>query len=349
MDAIIGMSLDGEIQTWNAGAESMYGYTAAEMVGRNISTIVPPYRWMEHSKNLRKLQAGEGVPDFETVRLTKSGTPLDVSVSVSLIRDARGRAIAAASIGRDITARKKAEQQLERLTRRLLTLQDSERRRLARELHDVTAQNLFAMSISLSRLQQPRMNQSEEAVSILAECGKLCEQALQEIRTLSYVLHPPMLDLTGLPGALRWYAAGFTKRSGINVEMVSKGEIGRLPTDIETALFRIVQECLSNIRRHSGSNEATITLEREKDQVVLQIRDYGRGMPTPIATEGDGSESLGVGIPGMRQRMRQLGGVLDIESTDHGMLVIAMVPISEEVLNDLNLDGALEERQGGTG
>jgi PAS domain S-box-containing protein len=327
----------------------MYGHTSAEMVGRNIDTIVPPDRWLEHSRNIAKLQGGEGVSDYETVRLTKDGSRLDVSVSVSPIRDAKGRTIAAASIARDVTARKRVEQQLERLTQRLLTLQDSERRRLARELHDVTAQNLFAMSISLSRLQQPRMHQSEDALLVLAECGKLCEQALQEIRTLSYVPHPPMLDLTGLPGALRWYVAGFTKRSGINVEMLSKDEIGRLPTDIETALFRVVQECLSNIRRHSGSNQATIRLERLGDRVVLQIRDYGRGMPDSIAVETDGNESLGVGIPGMRQRLHQLGGVLDIESTERGMVVTATVPISAEVLNDPNLNGDLEEKQKETG
>ena len=335
-DAIIGLSLDGEILSWNSGAESLYGYTVNEVLGRHISIIVPPDRTEEYSENLKKRRRGEPIQNFETVRLRKDGTSIDVSVSVSSLKDVKGRILAIASITRDISERKRSEQEMQRLTSHLLTLQDAERRRIARELHDVTAQNIFVINLNLSRLQGGSV-ESSDAQTLLAESRDLCEQALQEIRTLSYLLHPPMLDLTGLSGALKWYVAGFIKRSGINVKLFSAPEIGRLPADVETALFRIVQESLTNIRRHSGSSSAEIRLERKEDQVVLQIRDQGRGMPAPAQTETSGEESLGVGIAGMRQRIRQFGGILEIDSSDQGMAVNVRVPVSNGVNNDSHL------------
>jgi len=332
-DAIIGLSLDGEILSWNSGAELLYGYTADEALGRHISIIVPSDREQEYSQNLKKRRMGERIENFETVRVRKDGSFADVSVSVSALKDIKGRVLAIASITRDISERKRAEQELQRLTAHLLNLQDEERRRIARELHDVTAQNLFVINLNLSRLQRGRMEPSE-AQAALTESSELCDQALQEIRTLSYLLHPPMLDQAGLAGALRWYIAGFTKRSGIDIKMAGGPEIGRLPSDIEMALFRIVQESLTNIRRHSGSSFAEIRLEKDEDQVILQIRDQGRGMPKLVSTE---SESLGVGIAGMRQRIRQFGGVLEIESSDQGMVVTARVPITNGVKNDSHL------------
>jgi len=332
-DAIIGLSLDGEILSWNSGAELLYGYTADEVMGRHISTIVPSDREQEYSQNLKKRRMGEQIENFETVRVRKDGSFVDVSVSVSALKDIKGRVLATASITRDISERKRAEQELQRLTAHLLNLQDEERRRIARELHDVTAQNLFVINLNLSRLQRGRIEASEAQV-VLTESRELCDQALQEIRTLSYLLHPPMLDQAGLAGALRWYVAGFTKRSGIDIKMAGGPEIGRLPSDIEMALFRIVQESLTNIRRHSGSSFAEIRLEKDEDQVILQIRDQGRGMPKLVSTE---SESLGVGIAGMRQRIRQFGGVLEIESSDQGMVVTARVPITNGVRNDSHL------------
>jgi signal transduction histidine kinase len=178
--------------------------------------------------------------------------------------------------------------------------------------------------------------ESAEAQVVLAESRELCDQALQETRTLSYLLHPPMLDEGGLARALSWYVAGFIKRSGINVKLFSAPEIGRLPAEVETALFRIVQENLTNIRRHSGSSSAEIRLEKDADQIILQIRDHGRGMPKPASTEAADAE-LGVGIAGMRQRIRQIGGVLKIDSSDEGMVVTAKVPITNGGHNATNL------------
>jgi PAS domain S-box-containing protein len=338
-DAIIGVSLKGTILSWNLGAQLMYGYMAAETLGRSISIIVPPDRVEENADYLKKLETGERIENFETVRLAKNGQRIDVSVGTSSIRDTRGRIIAAASIGRDITERKRAEQalreseqNLQRLAVSLINLQDAERRRLARELHDVTAQNVFAISLNLSLLERGPLKESETE-SLLSDSKQLCDQALQEIRTLSYVLHPPILDHSGLASALRWYVEGFVRRSGINMDTSAIEEVGRLPNEVEIALFRVVQESLTNVSRHSGSSTARIRLDRREHEVLLKITDHGRGMSKLAFAEME-SDSLGVGIPGMRQRLRQLGGTLQIESSDRGTVVTVRVPASNIVDED---------------
>ena len=332
-DAIIRTSLDGRVLSWNPGAELMYGYTVVEILGREIFVIVPPDRLEETTENIKKLRNGECIENFETVLLKKNGARIDVSLSASPIKDIGGRIVAMATIARDITERKRSEEELHRLTAHLLNLQDNERRRLALELHDVTAQNLFAINMNLSRLQRGRVEPSE-AREILAESRKLGHQSLQEIRTLSYLLHPPMLDQAGLVDALKWYVGGFIKRSGIKVEVLTIHEIGRLPAEIEMAFFRIVQESLTNIRRHSGSNTANIRLEKNEDHIILQISDQGRGIKTHSAERDEG---VGVGLPGMRQRLHQLGGSLIIESSDRGVVVTAIVPITNGVSRDSHL------------
>jgi|GEM_PF-3202706 len=231
-------------------------------------------------------------------------------------------------ISEDITARRRSERELVQISARFLGLQEEERRRIGRQLHDVTAQNLFATTINLAHLQSN--SASSETKKVLAECQSLCEQALQEIRTLSYLLYPPVLDQAGLISALGWYIDGFSKRSGIDVGLVITEEFDRLQREVEADLFRIVQESLSNVHRHSGSNTASVRLEKQTSQVVLQIRDEGRGIQprvTPAETE---DPTVGVGIPSMRQRLRQLGGHLTIESNSQGTVVTATVPLHVE-------------------
>jgi signal transduction histidine kinase len=156
----------------------------------------------------------------------------------------------------------------------------------------------------------------------------LGEQALREIRTLSYVLHPPLLDHAGLVTALHWYAKGFTERSGIKVDFVEIGNDGhRMPPDVEYSLFRVVQECLTNIRRHTNSETASITLTRTEEEVVLQVKDSGSGLRLETSTNGDGIEGVGVGIQGMRHRLKQLGGELALDSAKTGTTVTATVPV----------------------
>lgn len=229
---------------------------------------------------------------------------------------------------KELNAVEESEKELTQLTARLFNIQDEERRRIARELHDGTAQNLFAISINLQKLGHIDRLDSDEVEELICESQTLVEQSLREIRTLSYLLHPPLLDQAGLVSALQWYVEGFSKRSGINIDLHAQ-PIGRLASDVEMALFRIVQEALSNVRRHSASETASIRLEHRHSAVVLEIKDQGRG----LAVEGNdfdpnGAVCPGVGIPGMKQRLRQLGGKLEITSNGHGTTVSAVVPLA---------------------
>jgi PAS domain S-box-containing protein len=239
------------------------------------------------------------------------------------------------TISEDVTQRIQVEQELIELTVRLFNLQDEERRRIARELHDGTAQNLFGISVNLARLGQLELCDKEEMDRLISECQSLGEQSLQEIRTLSYLLHPPLLDQAGLAPALQWYVEGFSQRSGIYVDVIAQ-PIGRLPSEVEMALFRIVQEALTNVRRHSGSDTASIRLERHPKEILLEIKDRGRGLPCPKTGSPESHVGMGVGIPGMRQRLRQLGGTLEISSDEKGTTISAVVPLANGAAHGAN-------------
>ncbi len=245
----------------------------------------------------------------------------------------------------DVDDLKRGADELRKLTVQLLATQDGERRRIARDLHDSTVQDLAAVQLNIDRALRLAPNIADPARSALQESRQLVEQSQREIRTLSYLLHPPMLDEAGLPSALRWYVEGFSKRSGISVVLQVSPELHkrRLPTEVETALFRVVQEGLSNVHRHSGSSTARIRLKWEhsrasgKQFIALEIADEGRGIlakAEPVfAGGGLGSReapALGVGLAGMRERVRQLGGRLDIASNESGMSARAIVPLDDE-------------------
>jgi signal transduction histidine kinase len=209
---------------------------------------------------------------------------------------------------------------------RLLQLQDEERRRIAAQLFDVTAQDLFAISLSLSGLQP--MVETPSVKSALAKCRELCEQNIQGIRSLSDVLHPPLLDRFGLAFALESYIEGFVKRNGIAVELQVASGLGRFPLSTETNLFRIVEEGLSNIVRHSGNTAATVRAERQENFVILRIEDFGQGLPAAaMVAISSGAGDLGLVVLGMRERMRQIGGSLEIRSTNRGTVLTASVPL----------------------
>ena len=228
----------------------------------------------------------------------------------------------------EVEERLRAEQTLHELSGRLLQLQDQERRTIARDLHDVTAQNLSAITLNLARLEKLLGGADPKALPVIDESLRLAEECLREIRTLSYVLHPPMLDEYGLPRALEWYLDGFAARSGIRVDLQAMPSVGRLPAETEMALFRVVQEGLTNIRRHAGSQHAAIQLTRDNGFVILEIKDDGHGFAKPTTADTTlPLPQLGVGISGMRERLRQLGGRLDIESNAAGTIVRAVVPL----------------------
>jgi two-component system NarL family sensor kinase len=228
----------------------------------------------------------------------------------------------------DVTEIKRAHDAQQQLSGLLLRAQDEERRRIARDLHDVTVQNMVAIKADLSSVQRGIQSLRTGEVVTLKQSLSLCDQVIKELRTLSYLLHPPFLDEAGLLPALQWFVRGFIQRSGIQVELLVLGEIARLGTDIETALFRVVQESLTNIHRHSGSSSAIIWVTTDEDAVLVRVTDEGHGFSLSTMPDSqDAALSPGVGILGMRQRLRQLGGQLDIESSSEGTTVSARISI----------------------
>jgi PAS domain S-box-containing protein len=232
----------------------------------------------------------------------------------------------------DITERQRTEAALHQLSTRLLQLQDEERRRLGRELHDSLAQSVLAVNLNLAQAAQSTDHFSQKTRHALDEARRLLQEMSQEIRTLSYLLHPPLLDELGLASAIKEYAEGFSQRSEIHVQLNLPAGFGRLSQDTETALFRIVQESLANVQRHSGSLAATITLGADAGRLTLEVSDQGRGIGQGSINAAGGSRArLGVGILGMRERMTQLGGKLEIESSPSGTTVRATIPVIAEV------------------
>ncbi|MEA3207116.1 MAG: two-component system, NarL family, sensor histidine kinase UhpB [Chthoniobacter sp.] len=320
-DAIISSTLDGRIDIWNRGAERLFGYTAAEMIGQTSLVLTPPELREEALCLKARVRAGEDVHHYETVRVAKSGEIIEVSLSVLGLRDAAGTINGTSAIIRDITERKRAERRLRRLSWRLLRMQDDERRRLARELHDSTAQTLAAICMNLSALANEEAAPSEaRRRELLADALHLAEGATTELRSTAYLLHPPLLDERGLCAALRWYVNGFTARSRIVAELDLPPDLGRLAPEVEMTLFRVVQESLLNVLRHSGSPTVSIHLRTENGTLILEVRDRGRGLPA------QDREVLGVGIAGMKERLLQLGGRLEITPNEPGTAVIARLP-----------------------
>jgi PAS domain S-box-containing protein len=226
----------------------------------------------------------------------------------------------------DITEVKRTQEELARLSGRLMYLQDEERRAIARELHDTTAQNLLAITLNATRLHEALPDAEEATRRTLMETLNLAEQSLQEVRTLSYLLHPPLLDDIGLTAALSWLARGFSQRSGIQVDISIDDGGEPLPRPTATALYRVAQEALSNVHRHSGSKRARLALYRTEDMVQLDVVDAGTGLTSLLRDGSDEARQIGVGISGMRLRLEQLGGRLDIRSGPSGTHVSARVP-----------------------
>lgn len=221
---------------------------------------------------------------------------------------------------------------LQNLSQRLLKVQDEERRRVARDLHDSSGQTLTALKISIELLRRKLPN-NKVISGELTGIARLANEALQEIRTTSYLLHPPLLDEVGFTCAARWYVEGFARRSGMKVRMEFAPPAERLPNSIETALFRVLQESLTNVHRHSGSSEVEVRLLRETDAVILEVRDYGRGIPQELLSSfGRSVRDSGVGLSGMCERLSELKGDLELTSADPGTRLRAIVPLSSRVV-----------------
>jgi signal transduction histidine kinase len=220
----------------------------------------------------------------------------------------------------DVTEKKQFEASLRELSATLIRVQDEERRRIARELHDSAGQKLAFAKMGLDTLT--RHSDLKNHVTSLTECLNSVDEAIKEIRTLAQLLHPPLLDEAGLAAATRWLADGFSQRSGVAVDVKLPTELRRLPQNVEIALFRVIQEALSNIHRHAEASKVEITISGNSKSVTLKIGDNGRGMGDPSQVP----PAFGVGIQGMRERLAQLGGNLEITSGKKGTTVTATVP-----------------------
>jgi PAS domain S-box-containing protein len=489
-DVIVSKNLDGIITSWNKSAERTFGYTAAEAVGKHITLIVPEDRLDEENRILRQLRRGQRIDHFETVRRRKDGVLLNLSLTISPVRDSAGHIVGASKVARDITQQKHAEQvlresaakfravfeqttqfaaiitkdgvlveanklslevcgyrpeqvlgklfwetpwwrnfsesrekiraavpvvaqgipyretllysfadgserlvqfalhpiidengdviflhptgiditeqkrtedkyrrlaetldvevqtrtkelekknadmmrqaeQVRDLSLRLLKMQDEERRHIARELHDSAGQTLAVLGMSLAGLLQKTENMAPEIVKEGEQIEELVRQLHREIRTTSYLLHPPLLDENGLASALKWYVQGVSERSGLAIELNIPEDFERLSADMELAIFRVVQEGLTNIHRHSGSKSAEIRIARDHDHVRIEVQDRGKGMSPGRLSEIQSCVS-GVGIRGMRERIRQFQGNMTIESSCSGTHIVVTLPISEQ-------------------
>lgn len=246
------------------------------------------------------------------------------------VKNSSGGVCRIRGMSQDITDRKRVEEELRQLSHQLLNIRDDERRRMARDLHESAAQSLAALKMTLSRVAEMVPPENEHGRQFVNASLELAEDAIREVRTLSHLMHPPMLDFVGLGPALRWYAAGFSERSRIAVKVEIEDDFGRLAQEMEIAIFRIVQEALTNVHRHSASRSATIRLVRQGDGIHVQVQDQGQGMAVPSKSAG-WRASLGIGIAGIRERVKQLNGEFEIRSVPgEGTTVSVTLPFTNE-------------------
>jgi PAS domain S-box-containing protein len=346
--AIFMLEPDGRIKTWNAGAERIKGYKASEIIGKHFSCFYSeedvasgkPERGLESARR-------DGSVEDEGWRLRKDGSKFWANVIITAMRDAEGKLIGFGKVTRDVTERMLAQRELEESQRKLqasekslrqlslhlLRTQDEERRRIGRDLHDSLGQNLAVLKMKLdSLIHRPSGDPASDAKE-LEHCAQLIDEGVKEVRTISYLLYPPMLEEMGLKSAIPWYLEGFMKRSGITTSFEISNNFKRLPSEIELAVFRVLQESLTNVHRHSGSPTADVRLIINDGAAVLEVSDRGHGLKTPnLERSGqDWVGALGVGLRGMDERIRQVGGSLEVSSGPQGTTVKAIVPVPGDV------------------
>ena len=320
-DAIVSKDLNGVIASWNPGAERLFGYAADEVVGKSVTVLFPEDLLHEETVILERIRRGERIEHYETVRRRKDGSLVDISLTVSPLRDAAGKITGVSKIARDISMRKKAEHE------RALALQDEERRRIANELHDSTAQHLAAIGLNLMRIRADAAG-GTKSLDILDEIEGSLEEAAKELRAFTYLLHPPELQREGLSATLGRYIEGFGSRTGLKITMKSCRCVDQLSLPLQQALLRIVQEALTNVHRHASATSASVNFRCGSKRLRLVIRDDGQGTEETSGHQSGKPFRLGIGIPGMIARMQQFGGNLDIHSGTNGTAVKVTVPIS---------------------
>ncbi len=343
--AIFLLDPNGKVVTWNQGAERIKGYKAQEIIGQHFSRFYPKEaiesRWPDREL---EIAAKEGRFADEGLRVRKDGSTFWAHVVITALRDDSGELRGFSKVTRDLSERRALEErtrllnkelkarvnelmesqrlvelrtlELQKLSTELLRVQDEERRRLARALHDELGQELTALKLELDVKNSSTENKKQNLLGAL----ELVDGALARVRNISYLLHPPLLDESGLLPAMHWYLEGLKKRNPLRLTFDYRPAMfPRLPLDLETAIFRIVQESLTNIYRHSGSEDARIEINQELDRVIIRIRDFGKGI--------DATSGSGVGISGMKERVKHLGGDLRVTRAEPGTLVEATLPI----------------------
>jgi len=321
--AIVILNSSHQAERCNPTFERMFGYTLSEIVNRNFDELIASDVTLDEARRctLSVLQ-GEKT-HMVTRRRRKDGVWIDVDIhGIPLIVGGVLRGVYGLYV--DITERRRAESSLRQLSLELMHLQEKEKRRIARELHDATSQELALLSLSLGKLQRKLPSGDRELLDLLNTIKELTRQCTLKIRSASYLLHPPLLQEAGLVPAISWLAEGFAERTGIRVNVRISSKLGRLAEMAELAIFRVVQESLSNVLRHSTSNVVDIRLSRHPRTIKLSVKDRGPGaLPERVKTQNH----PGVGIAGMRERLKELGGQLDVQPVSGGMIVIASLPV----------------------
>jgi|SRR5579859_460386 len=322
-DAIFVRSVGDTISYWNMGAERLYGWTKPEVLGRSTHDFLHT-KFPAPLEYIKKQDRWEG----ELRHRKRDGSWITVASRWTTLRDNQNNPTGWLEINTDITDRKRAEASARSLSARLLTLQDAERRRIARELHDSLGQYLAALKMSLDSFP----SSGPEQAATISECLNIVDRCLAETRTVSHLLHPPLLDEAGLRSAIRLYVEEFSRRSGIPVNFDVSPELARLPSELEIALFRAVQEGLTNVHRHASATAVEIRLQTEDGSIQLEIHDNGRGVPQQLLERlVEGAKGAGVGLAGMRERFRELGGSMEVQSSDQGTTLNITTPIPSTV------------------
>src|SRR6266481_6259531 len=290
--AIFTLDADGRVNSWNVGAKRLKGYEASEIIGQHFSRFYPAED-LQAGKPQRELAiaASEGRVEDEGWRIRKDGSRFWANVVITATKDAHGGVIGFSKVTRDFTERMLAQQNLQDSKRKLqdsesslrelsfhlLRTQDEERQRIGRDLHDSLGQYLSVLKMKLDSLKSSPAKMSPDDLAELNDCAQIAEDAVKEVRTISYLLYPPMLEEMGLKSAISWYLDGFTKRSGIRTTFEVSPALGRLAPDVELATFRVLQESLTNVHRHSGSPTAAVRLSLDDNTFVLEVSDQGKG------------------------------------------------------------------------
>jgi PAS domain S-box-containing protein len=346
-DAIIVRDTNNQITYWNRGASELFGWSTGEAMGKDLHSFLKTEFELPLEELLVKLREQDRLIG-EVVQVARDGRRLNLLCRWALDRKADGTPASILTSTTDITERKQVARALEeshlrlesqvkertaslqQLSSRLQRAQDDERRKIARDLHDSVGQYLTALKMNIALLRHPN---SKDADKAREQADQLLDTCLAEIRTISYLLHPPLLDESGLSSAAQWYVEGFGTRSGIQVKLDVSKNLGRLPQPVETALFRVLQESLTNVHRHSGSKEVDVLIALEDGDVELIVRDYGRGISHETLEQyrTSNGQSSGVGLAGMRERVHELEGKLQLAPESPGTSLRVTIPIRKPI------------------